>query len=213
MPSRMIVIGLPADAQAGRVRESRRPVASRHAGDGASPEPVRPRRPAGMLIVVFGLVAVLGAGLLGGVAARRQQAVSERPSAPVAQSNPDGPVPHPRPAVSPVPASSAVVAQPSATPSYGTLRITTVPSGARVDLDGKAVGVTALTLTTVPAGRRLIKVSRSGFKSEMREVDVSAGEVVTVDLTLAPLPSPPPVRRHTPSAPLLPPLPLPPPPP
>ncbi len=110
-------------------------------------------------------------------------------------------------------ASSVETSGPPA--SAGTLRISTVPVGAQVELDGAMVGVTALTLTEVKPGRHTVKISKPGFRSVNRELDIAAGETLVLDLPLSSAPPPPVQRRRGPAAPPLPPpppVPLPPPP-
>jgi hypothetical protein len=65
----------------------------------------------------------------------------------------------------------------------GTLAIRSTPSQANVTVDGKARGVTPLTLSDVPVGlRRIVIESSAGTVS--REVRVVAGSQVTIDETI-----------------------------
>jgi hypothetical protein len=207
---RTVVVGPPSKPLP--VRESHRPGVERRKGASTSPARVAPRQPAGLLIIAVGLVVILGLAFFGGVALRRQQAGFEGVRVARAPATHPGPTPHPAVAASPAPGDSAGALESPAASVPGTLHITTVPSGAQVEMDGAVVGVTALTLTAVAPGRRVIKISRDGFKTESREVDVPAGEPLTLDVTLAPAPSPTATRRRAPSGPPLPPPPLPPPP-
>jgi hypothetical protein len=172
------------------------------------------RRPIGLFIAAAGLAIIVGLAFLGGVALRRQRAATDVTAVGDSQRG-----------VSPAPRVAATTANPvvvpSATPSVspatqpaagGTLRITTDPSGAEVELDGVAVGVTALTLSGVAPGRRMVRVSRSGFRAESRELEITAGETTTLHLTLSATLAPVTPRRRAPSGPPLPPPPLPPPP-
>jgi hypothetical protein len=73
------------------------------------------------------------------------------------------------------PAAAASTNEPAATGDTGELRIETVPTGARVTLDGREVGFTPLTLKAVPVGRHaLILQGDSG--TVRRTVRVQAGE-------------------------------------
>ncbi len=129
-------------------------------------------------------------------------------------------VPSPRPTATNVEQPAAASPQPpaglSAAPrqpaqSVGILKITTLPSGAQVELDGTTVGVTDVTLMDVTPGKHSLKVSKTGFKAVSRDLDVAAGESVTLDLTLPPAPTPTPRRRGPAARPLPPPPPPPPP--
>jgi hypothetical protein len=72
-------------------------------------------------------------------------------------------------------ASPASTSEPAATGDTGELRIETVPTGARVTLDGREVGFTPLTLKAVSVGRHaLILQGDSG--TVRRTVRVQAGE-------------------------------------
>jgi len=65
----------------------------------------------------------------------------------------------------------------------GTLAISSTPSQAKVSVDGKARGVTPLTLLDVPAGLRLV-VIESSAGTVRREVRVAAGSQMTIDETI-----------------------------
>jgi hypothetical protein len=120
-----------------------------------------------------------------------------------------------QPLASPTGAGSAEVLESrriAAPPSLGALKITTRPPGAQVELDGIVVGVTPLALADLTAGRHTVKVSRVGYRSVSREVEVIRGETVVLDLALSAASPAGPPRRSAPPAPPLPPPPLPPPP-
>jgi hypothetical protein len=122
---------------------------------------------------VFGIVTAAGAyyQMFGWISARPPVQRSEAP----------------RPADPAAPAPVAATA-----PSTGRLTITTDPSGASVSVDGRASGVTPLTLTDVRAGSHQVVISR-GASSVTRAVDVPAGATATVVATLAPAAPPAPV--------------------
>ncbi len=65
----------------------------------------------------------------------------------------------------------------------GTLAISSTPSQAKVTVDGKARGVTPLTLSDVPVGLRRI-VIESSAGTVRRDVRVVAGSQVTIDETI-----------------------------
>lgn len=66
----------------------------------------------------------------------------------------------------------------------GGLKLVSVPEGASVRLDGKLVGKTPLDLTPVEEGHRQIEFRLSGYLTQTREVQVQAGEVQEVQVTL-----------------------------
>lgn len=68
-------------------------------------------------------------------------------------------------------------------PYAGLVKITTAEPGATVKIDGKVEGVTPFD-RDVPAGRKLITISREGFYDEVRELDIRAGESYVVDVQL-----------------------------
>ncbi len=110
------------------------------------------------------------------------------------------------------PAASASEAPKPPTPSVGILKIATSPPGAQVELDGTTVGVSEVTLIDVKPGTHTLKVSKAGFKPVSRDLEVTAGDTIVLDLALSAEPTPVP-RRRGPAAPPLPPPPPPPPPP
>jgi len=117
----------------------------------------------------------------------------------------------------PAAAPSSFPASPAGAPTQtasvgGTVKITTTPAGAQVEFDWVHVGVTttALTLTDVRPGKHTIKVSKTGFQSQIRDVQVTAGDLLVVELTMAGSPSPSGPRRRPAAPPPPPPLPPPP---
>jgi PKD repeat protein len=78
----------------------------------------------------------------------------------------------------------------SAAEGEGSLSITTDPAGAKVFVDGRAKGVTPLTLDAMAAGPHRIKLFLKGHLENNREVVVEAGATaeVNVSLTLEPAP-------------------------
>ncbi len=112
----------------------------------------------------------------------------------------------PPPAVSPAPAPLARAAPPTPEPQAadapaapaaqqsadgGWLLFRTDPPGATVLLNGAERGVTPFSLSDVPFGQHVVQVSREGFVTATREVDVRpADPVVPVAVSLQPLDEP-----------------------
>jgi hypothetical protein len=82
------------------------------------------------------------------------------------------------------PAAAPAPAPPPASGTEGRLAITTQPVGARVTLDGKAVGQTPLTLDTVSPGRHVITVTAPSGAAAKRTIRIEAGKTATIDLPL-----------------------------
>jgi PKD repeat protein len=66
----------------------------------------------------------------------------------------------------------------------GSLSITTDPAGAKVFVDGRAKGVTPLTLDPIAAGPHRIKLFLKGYLENDREVVVEAGAKAEVSVSL-----------------------------
>jgi serine/threonine-protein kinase len=67
----------------------------------------------------------------------------------------------------------------------GIVEVRTIPSGATVHADGRAVGGTTPTSFRLPAGRHTLTVSLSGYPPLQKEVDVPADGSVAVNERLA----------------------------
>jgi hypothetical protein len=67
------------------------------------------------------------------------------------------------------------------------LVITTVPSGARVTVNGIGWGITPVSIPHVPAGRQRVRVVKDDFRSEERVVTVSDGQPARVAISLRPV--------------------------
>lgn len=165
----------------------------------------RPRRRVGPLIASGAIVVVIATAIVSGLAIRHPN------TKPLPQREAGNRTQRARP--------SLPEARPPETPrqpasaSGGTLKITTSPAGARVELDGVPVGATALTLPDVKPGKHTVKISRAGFRSVSRDLEIRAGETLILELTLSPSSLPSILGRKAPATPPLPPPPLPPPPP
>jgi hypothetical protein len=107
----------------------------------------------------------------------------------------------------PVQAAASAATGPSVSglPAAGRLEIATDPAGATVSVDGKAHGVTPVTLADVAPGRHVIVLTR-GRSTVTRTVELTAGGTAVVAAMLAaPAPVPTPARPAAPtSAPSLP---------
>lgn len=68
-----------------------------------------------------------------------------------------------------------------------TIRISTAPTGARVFLDGSYQGTTPLTITVAPGDYELL-VQKSGYRTEVRSLQLSPRENQRISLRLSPLP-------------------------
>jgi hypothetical protein len=70
----------------------------------------------------------------------------------------------------------------------GELRLTIVPDGAAVAVDGRLVGTTPLAPLSIAAGHRVVEVSAEGYHPLRREITAIAGEPLALTLSLQPLP-------------------------
>lgn len=72
----------------------------------------------------------------------------------------------------------------TSTPSTGTLRFTSEPEGARVELDGELVGTTPLTLDAVAAGAHEVTFTRDGYDTSRAQVTLDPEEEREVEAAL-----------------------------
>jgi PKD repeat protein len=79
--------------------------------------------------------------------------------------------------------SVSLTVQP-APPATGTLRVLSTPTGASVRLDGASIGTTNLERPNVSPGLHTVEISRSGYQTETRQANVTAGATTTVQVTL-----------------------------
>jgi hypothetical protein len=56
----------------------------------------------------------------------------------------------------------------------GQIRVTSIPAGARVTVDGIGWGQTPVTVRNVPFGRRTVRVTHDGYTSQQAIVQVSS---------------------------------------
>jgi serine/threonine protein kinase len=67
---------------------------------------------------------------------------------------------------------------------FGSLLVETRPAGARVVLDGKALGVTPLTVPDLRTGSHPLRLERSGYKTLITSVVIKSGERARIAVTL-----------------------------
>lgn len=75
---------------------------------------------------------------------------------------------------------------PPPTPIFGTLKIETTPTGAKVLISGKEAGITPLQLTNVRIGDRDITIQKDGYITESRTVKISQFTPAELIITLKP---------------------------
>jgi hypothetical protein len=68
--------------------------------------------------------------------------------------------------------------------SYGSVYVTSSPSGATATLDDSRTGTTPYTFTSVPVGTHTIRIALSGYETYTGTVSVTAGSAPTVRVTL-----------------------------
>jgi hypothetical protein len=71
----------------------------------------------------------------------------------------------------------------------GVLAITSVPPGADVTIDGRAVGQTPLPQVTLPPGSYELRVRHQGYMDDVSRLAVRAGRDYPIELTLVPNPA------------------------
>lgn len=74
-----------------------------------------------------------------------------------------------------------------ATQFRGTLALQSKPSGARVSINGKPVGVTPIVVSSLPAGSRVIRVTTDGYHPWSSAVRIVANQRNLVTATLDPM--------------------------
>jgi hypothetical protein len=75
---------------------------------------------------------------------------------------------------------------PEPVPTTGSLQLTSTPTGAQVELDGRVVGTTPLTLNDVEAGAYEVAFTRSGYDTTRMSVAVTAGQERRLTAALTP---------------------------
>jgi len=74
------------------------------------------------------------------------------------------------------------------TPTTGTLEIVTFPSNASILLDGTPIGTSPLRQSGVAQGTHIVQISKSGYQTEERQVTITAGATMTLQVTLVATP-------------------------
>jgi eukaryotic-like serine/threonine-protein kinase len=70
---------------------------------------------------------------------------------------------------------------------YGQLNVESAPAGAQISIDGQmATGVTPVNVANLMPGHHTITISKFGFASETRAIDVSSGSKSAVSVQLSP---------------------------
>jgi hypothetical protein len=111
------------------------------------------------------------------------------------QASPERGVPFPRALTldqtEPVAAAPTVLraaAQPRRTVFRGALAVNSRPAGARVSINGQSLGVTPLTVSRLPAGSRVVRVTAQGYHPWSSAVRIVANQRNSVMATLERLP-------------------------
>ena len=83
----------------------------------------------------------------------------------------------------------AIASAPAPVVTLGEALIDSSPQGAQFQVDGKSdpTWVTPFTVASLSPGKHIISVSKSGYSSEIRSVDVTAGGTSSLTLRLAPV--------------------------
>jgi eukaryotic-like serine/threonine-protein kinase len=68
----------------------------------------------------------------------------------------------------------------------GQLTVDSYPAGAMVAVDGQSQAVTPLSLANLPPGHHTVTISKAGYASETRAVDIASGSKSVISLQLAP---------------------------
>lgn len=92
------------------------------------------------------------------------------------------PAPRPRSAVRP-----PTIVAPQRQMFFGTLSITSIPSGAMVSINGQAAGVTPLRLPRQRAGSHAVQIAQDGFERWSAAVRVPADQLTQVTARLHPI--------------------------
>lgn len=66
----------------------------------------------------------------------------------------------------------------------GSISVSSIPSGAKVYVDGSYKGRTPLSIDGVLSGSHMVKVSKAGYNDEIKAVSVGAGQIVNLDVVL-----------------------------
>jgi hypothetical protein len=101
-------------------------------------------------------------------------------------SRPDPPPVEPPPAARPVAPPAAEASADTAVARTGRITVRTTPAGARVTIDGRAVGQAPLTVPNLARGTHTVRVTRDGYASVERRVVITPNQptsTLTLNLT------------------------------
>ncbi len=114
---------------------------------------------------------------------------AEKPTPPVAPVVEDQPSLTVRQVEKRAPKNGRRAPAPAPVVTLGEALIDSSPQGAQFQVDGKsdATWVTPFTVASLSPGKHIISVSKSGYLSEIRSVDVTAGGTSSLTLRLAPV--------------------------
>lgn len=76
------------------------------------------------------------------------------------------------------------IAIPDPKPIYGILDVNSTPMGAKIIIDGVDRGATPRVLTDVLVGKRTVKIEKSGYNSDTREVTIVENKKTDLNVTL-----------------------------
>ncbi|MFV9676140.1 MAG: PEGA domain-containing protein [Methanosarcinales archaeon] len=86
---------------------------------------------------------------------------------------------------------------PKATPTTGTISVSSEPSGANVYLDNAYKGVTPVTIPDVPTGAHTVELKLDGYSDWTTNVEVTSGSSQPVSAVMAKGPAPTPTPEST----------------
>jgi hypothetical protein len=85
---------------------------------------------------------------------------------------------------------------PTPTPAFGSISVTSIPSGANIYLDNAYKGLTPLTIDAVPNGNHGIVLRLDRYEDSSRAISIN-GNLLLVNIALIPLLSPTPTATST----------------
>jgi uncharacterized membrane protein len=69
-------------------------------------------------------------------------------------------------------------------PKQATLQVDTIPSGARLTLDGNQIGITSVSIENITPGKHSLIISKPGYKNRNEWIDIAVNEKKTVEYLL-----------------------------
>ncbi len=91
--------------------------------------------------------------------------------------------------------------QPEVSADHASIKVSSTPSGASVQVDGKERGATPVTVSDLPPGSHEVSVSMEGYRPRTEKVDVQKGKVLDLSLTMQKAPARVAARARAPRAP------------